>query len=291
MVRFFLKIYNKLRFIYAYLKSSITGILYVQQFRSIKKFVLFIGYPRSGHSIIASLLDAHPDIIMGMEWGVLSHLKLGYKRLQIFSSIKRNSELFRKRNDNTWTGYSYKVNGLWQGDFREIKIIGDKLGGQTSLMLSECPEMLKKLERVVRNPVIFIHVIRNPYDTITTMVTRSFEKKNISRIPESLDLLPFIHGYFSRVDLISTMKKNESLHMIDVYHEDFIKNPRQILVELLTYLEVEIFEEYIEKCSSIVYKEPHKSRLTIEWPEELIKFVQGNINRYEFLKRYTFNSK
>lgn len=35
-----------------------------QDIDSVKKFVFFIGYARSGHSIIASLLDAHPNIVM-----------------------------------------------------------------------------------------------------------------------------------------------------------------------------------------------------------------------------------
>jgi hypothetical protein len=290
MERLFQKILAKLKFIYVYVKSFVVGFICRRRFRSIEKFVLFTGYARSGHSIIAALLDAHPDIVMGMEWGVLSHLRFGYGRLQIFSSITRNTKLFRKRRGNVWTGYSYRVDGLWQGEYRVIKVIGDKLGGQTSLMINQSPDLIEKLRRKIGIPLAFIHVIRNPFDTITTLVLRSFEQKKITRAPVDMDLLPFINGYFRRVETISALKENKNIKMIDIYHEDFIKNPRKILKDLLSFLEVEIFEEYIEKCSKIVYKEPHKSRLDVEWPEELVKFVQKYINRYTFLNRYTFHS-
>lgn len=290
MNRLIQKIIFKLRFIIVYLKSAFTGFLFTHYYRRIKKFVMFLGYPRSGHSIIAALLDAHPDIVIGMEWGVLSHIKLGYKRLQVYSSIIRNSKLFRKRRGNIWTGYSYKIDGLWQGDYNDLKIIGDKLGGQTTLALKEHPELLKKLQDTVKVPVVFIHVIRNPFDTITTMALRSLEKNKTNHIPTGMDLLPFINGYFGRVETVSGLKGNADIKMFDIYHEDFIENPRKILSDLLKFLEVEIFEGYFEKCCAIVYQEPHKSRFSIEWPQELIKFVQDYINRYTFLNRYTFHS-
>ena len=30
----------------------------------VKKFVIFIGYPRSGHSIVGSFMDAHPHMVI-----------------------------------------------------------------------------------------------------------------------------------------------------------------------------------------------------------------------------------
>lgn len=36
-------------------------------FASVRTFVLFVGYPRSGHSLIGSIMDAHPNIIIAHE--------------------------------------------------------------------------------------------------------------------------------------------------------------------------------------------------------------------------------
>ena len=37
----------------------------------IRTFVLFIGYGRSGHSLVAAILDAHPKIVIAHEFDVL----------------------------------------------------------------------------------------------------------------------------------------------------------------------------------------------------------------------------
>src|SRR3989344_1389974 len=36
-------------------------------FSSVRTFILFVGYPRSGHSLIGSIMDAHPNIIIAHE--------------------------------------------------------------------------------------------------------------------------------------------------------------------------------------------------------------------------------
>lgn len=63
------RILRKTRFILAYLHSFVMGWMKRGQFSHIENFCMFIGYPRSGHSLIAALLDAHPEVVMGMEWG------------------------------------------------------------------------------------------------------------------------------------------------------------------------------------------------------------------------------
>jgi len=284
------KIISKLRFIYSFIKSYIFGFFFKREFKRINTFVMFIGYPRSGHSLIAALLDAHPNIVIGMEWGVLSHIKMGYNKYQIFYSLIRNSRLFNRRKKNVWTDYSYRVNELWQGNSKEINTIGDKLGGRTSLMIMDHPELLEQLMSVINTSIKFIHVIRNPFDIITTMARRSLEKKGETKEFDSMDLLPFIKSYFERVKTISSLKKDKQVIMYDLFHEDFVDHTGKILKDLLLYLNVKDYNEYIEKCSEIVYDTPHKSRLLVEWPEELIHFVQMNINKYDFLRRYTYNS-
>lgn len=284
------KIISKFRFVYSFMKSYIFGFFFKREFKRINTFVMFIGYPRSGHSLIAALLDAHPNILIGMEWGVLSHIKMGYNKHQIFYSLIRNSRLFNRRKKNIWTDYSYRVNELWQGNSKEINTIGDKLGGRTSLMIMDHPELLEQLMSVINTSIKFIHVIRNPFDIITTMAKRSLEKKGKTKEFDSMDLLPFIKSYFERVKIISSLKIDKQVKMYDLYHEDFVDHPGKILKGLLSYLGVKDCEDYIEKCSEIVYDSPHKSRLLVEWPEELIRFVQMNINKYDFLRRYTYNS-
>ena len=55
--------------------------------------MVFIGYPRSGHSLIGSLLDAHPEVIVSDEynvvenWKKLGSLPKGTKEYKLFYEL------------------------------------------------------------------------------------------------------------------------------------------------------------------------------------------------------------
>jgi len=284
------KIIGKLRFLYSYWKSYVFGIIMRNHFIKIHAFILFVGYPRSGHSLIAALLDAHPNVVVSMEWDVLSHVRMGFKKHQVFYSIINDSKKFAIKEGNIWSGYSYKVREMWQGRFSEIKAIGDKFGGMTSLLIKDNPELLGKLGAVIGKSIKFIHVVRNPYDTITTMTKRYLEKKEHLKDIQSLDLLPFIKAYFDRADTVLKLKGSGNYEIFDMYHEDFIKAPQESLKELLYFIGVEPFDDYCEKCSEIVYQDVHQSRFEANWDKEIITFVEKRIQDYEFLRRYSFRS-
>jgi len=57
--------------------------------------------------------------------------------------------------------------------------MGAKKGGKTTrqLIKSENMEMLKEIQRVLKIPVKYVHVIRNPYDNIATMLLRAVNKR------------------------------------------------------------------------------------------------------------------
>ena len=101
---------------------------------SVKTFVLFVGYARSGHSLIAAILDSHPEIIISNEFHLLASFNSFYqdpnegsysRRLRIFSSLhslSHNQSIHGIRAPNYKHGYSYYIPGSWQGKYRnEIK--------------------------------------------------------------------------------------------------------------------------------------------------------------------------
>ena len=55
------------------------------------------------------------------------------------------------------------------------KVIGDKKGGATSSLLREPDKLsiLEEIRNVVKVPMKFIHVTRNPFDNIATMLLRA----------------------------------------------------------------------------------------------------------------------
>ena len=110
----------------------------------VEKFVFFVGYRKSGHSLIASVMDAHPDIVIAHEYFLFlkcaPQLKVGASifdnKTHLFNELYKNSYLSSKcgwRSDrNTSKGYNLDVGSQWAGTFRQLRVIGDKSGGATS---------------------------------------------------------------------------------------------------------------------------------------------------------------
>ena len=64
-----------------------------------------------------------------------------------------------------------------------LKVIGDKQGGNTALALHQLGNLsiLEDINQVVQVPIKFIHVHRNPFDNIATMMLRATGSRNAVR--------------------------------------------------------------------------------------------------------------
>lgn len=148
----------------------------------VEKFVFFVGYPRSGSSIIGSLMDAHPNMIVAHQCNIFSRWRWMHlnNRQRLYTILYNNSYInaytsrgwrSSKRNKK---GYTLEVGGGWQGKFTKLKVIGDKSGGQASKRHKISPanfvDIFHQLQKVVGVPVRAIHVVRNPYDMISTQL-------------------------------------------------------------------------------------------------------------------------
>ena len=242
-------------------------------------FCTFIGYPKSGHSLVGSLLDAHPNIIIAHELHVLKCIKLGFNREAIYSLLLQNSQYYSKR-DRTWSGYSYLVPRQWNGRYKNLVVIGDKKGGGTTDLLHQYPGLLDKLIDTIPLKHKFIHVARNPFDSITTLSIAIKE-----------DLKSLI-GLFSQMwEVVSSLKKKiPPDDLFEINHEEFISNPGKWLLKLCRFLGQEIPPGYLDDCTAIINPIPHKSRFKITWPGEDIRAVEKKIKRYPFLQGYAYDS-
>ncbi|MCG3221478.1 MAG: sulfotransferase [Candidatus Heimdallarchaeota archaeon] len=239
---------------------------------------MFIGYPRSGHSIFGSMLDAHPNIIIAHEQNILLYLKAGFSKDQIFSLILKNSRDFTKAG-RQWEEYKYEIPNQWQGDFDQLKLIGDKKGGVSSLMILNDPTLIEKLLKRIKKELVFVHVIRNPYDNITTM-----SKKH------KVELKSSIKSYFRRAEAVKIIKERyPEIPMLDVEHEELISNPKAELERICKFLGIDYSEDYLESCSSIVMKKPSKTRFKAEWTDDDKESVKQQLADYDYLAKYSFD--
>ena len=156
----------------------------------VENFLMFVGYPRSGHSIIGSLLDAHPHIAIAHEYMLMANWKYLSDREKtsdlvnpfmndkdyLFNVLYRQSfwdSQISRSEKNSRKNYTLDVDYPWQGAYdKYLSIIGDKSGGMTTnvyLNSSDTfPQYLEELKRTVKVPVKVIHAVRNPFDLIST---------------------------------------------------------------------------------------------------------------------------
>ena len=262
---------------YLYFSSLCHNIAQRGLFDDVKTFVLFMGCPRSGHTLVGFLLDAHPNIIIGSRVSTLKYHKHGFGREQIFDLLWQNSReiasLGRQRK------YSYEVPGQWQGRFESLKVIGDSTGLSR---LRDQPALLASLQRKLRGIEIrLIHCVRNPYDNISTMKAR-----------RGWTLPDTIEEYFSmceRVEEIKNQIGGSAVH--DLRHESLIADPPSALKSLCGFLGIPAEESYHAACAGIIYKSAHKSRFEVPWNPELIDAVKHRMDRFSFLQGYSYDDE
>ena len=248
-------------------------------FKSVDKYCMFIGYTRSGHSLIASLLDAHPNIIIAHELNALRLFEKGVDKRKIYYFILRNSQR-QGTAGRRETSYLYEVPNQWQGQFKSLKIIGDKKGSGSNRVIRDNPDILNILHNKIDVPIKFIHVTRNPYDNISTMIYK-----------KGADLEYGINSYFKKCKTVDYLKKQISDNdILDVRHESLIDDPRNIVQELCTFLGVETTQDYLDDCASIIFKSPKKTRFNLQWSKESIELVKNQIDQFEFLRGYSYEN-
>jgi hypothetical protein len=272
-----------------YVSSGIGGLRQRHQFAELEAFCLFIGYPRSGHSLVGSLLDAHPDVIVAHELDVLRFVEARFTSRQLYRLLLANSELAAERGREQ-TGYTYAVPNQWQGRFETLRVIGDKKGGVSTRRLEAKPDLLQRLRATVGLPIRVIHVVRNPYDNISTMATRP----DVA-MPEELRgkvvLSAAMDRYFSLCEVVANVSGQLGAgELFHLRHEALGESPVERLRDLCLFLGVQPSEGYLSDCASIVRREQHRSRDEVSWTRESIDSVAKKIERYGFLEGYTFEN-
>lgn len=283
--------WDRLGWRYLYATSKLKARAYDKAFASVQNYCWFLGYPRSGHTLVGSLLDAHPEIIIAQELHALKYVDKGFSKNQLFYLCLKRSEDFTKAG-RIWSGYDYNIPNQWNGRFRELKVIGDKKGGASAGTLMRHPHLVSKLVETLHMPMRVIHVVRNPYDNITTIKRRAAERLDRLGVDrESMSIEDAIKMYFKFSKTIQAVKQEiPSQDMYDLRHEDLIANPKQTVADLCRFLGVEPTDDYLTDCASIVYASPNKSRNSFNWTPEQIQIVADEIAKYPFLKGYTFDS-
>ena len=280
---FFQKVNKRLNLVY---NTQLNLLTRRKEYDAIGIYCMFIGYPRSGHTLIGASLDAHPNVILGHEMDALKYVIKGESRDKLYSRLLAMSKTFISIGGQ-WMDYNYKIEGQYQGRATDVKVIGDKKGGGSTNKIRRDPNLLDKLSKLVGEEKIrMVHVTRNPFDIITTRARGG--NLVLEEVGEK-ELREGAEAFFLEADTVA-MIKDRGFNVIDVSHEAFIADPRTELRKLCAALELDAPDDYVEACAAIVFAKPKKSRLGVSWPAGLADEFQQRIDRYEFLRGYTWDS-
>jgi len=245
-------------------------------FDRVERFCLFVGHPRSGHSIVGALLNAHKDAVISHELLVPPLFLSGCSRNDIYSQILARANWFNMRGNAA--NYKYDVPGQWQGRFESLRVIGDKRGGAVSLCLIEHPDFLRRVRATTGVPLRLVHVVRNPYDNIAAI-----------SIWHRMSLQQSADYYFRHCTGISMLESvADQEEIMSIHHEDMVDTPRKILTALCAYLGLDVYPGYIDNCCAVLFDKPTFTRRKVSWDSKLINDVAKRASTLPFLQHYRF---
>lgn len=276
--------------------------------QDVDKFVFFVGYPRSGHSIVGTMMDAHPNMIIAHEynlfwqWGKNPHKHS--QKSYLYNALYRNSveaTLSGWRSQGmVQKGYTLGLDYRWQGRFKRLKVIGDKSGAITTKLFENSPERfvesLNQLRRIIQVPIFVIHVVRSPYDMISTRLLYADGGKK-TKLPATQErkhcndygLSYHTNRTFHLVKSVHELIERTKLAVLDVHHVDLVRNPRDTLSMICRFLNLPCPEDYLDACVKKTYAKPSKTRLLVSWPQKIVDEVYQLSKPYRFLWRYSFS--
>ena len=245
-------------------------------FDRVAAFCLFVGYPRSGHSLVGAFINAHRSAVISHELSAHQLIVDGCTRDALYACILARASWFNLRGNTS--NYSYRIPHQWQGRFEGLRVIGDKRGGAVARCIAAHPDFLTRVRALVGVPLRLLHVVRNPFDNISAI-----------SIWNRLSLAESIDFYFRHCETTATLGTLCSPDEIFSFrHEEMIRAPRAVLSELCAFLGLDPYPGYIDDCASVVFNLPTYTRQTVDWPQALVGDVERRARAFRFLDGYQY---
>lgn len=231
--------------------------------QNIKTFVLYLGYPRSGSTISCKSLSLHKNINIANQKHIISNIN----NLNSFNDIIK------------FIGMEKSI------------VYGTKDGNVLLEYLIDYPYLLNEFKlKIPKNVDLkFLHVIRNPYDNISSWVLKlkkGLKKNHGANISEEDAFNCACTEYRKLNEKILELKNTENI--LSYKHEEFIKNRRKILRKICNFFDVEFYEIFDNEVKNKLYDNPNVTRKKINFTEERIRKVTNIKNNFEWLKDYKF---
>lgn len=280
--------------------------------------VVFIGQGTSGSSLVGSILDAHPKVVIANEFNLLHNLHDSnghlYTAEHIYSALYNSSKELAEIGRSGGGGYSYMIPGQWQGKVQGNAplLIGDKKAGKSVVQgLEHLTKTLRELTAISRLPLKLIVVSRNPYDVIATRSIKdampnrsnSLEQMYFEQVESGLSAPTIVadpSNYFIRAETtqaaIDLLEKDPncfgaSAEILDIDYEDLVREPSTTMLRVCAQLGISCTEDYIQAVSNLVRPTYHYTRFSVNWDQNQICDIMHKSLAIPHLQRYMLGSK
>lgn len=240
-------------------------------------YLNFMGYPRSGHTLVAAILNANPNVVCSNQQNIYSLIQ-NMNRKQLLNAIYDKSNPL----------YFKETTRILSSPKQEITVIGDKTGHRTVEILKGKPFRLGQLKSIIGVPFKWIHVVRNPYDNLATWGLLNFQNKtkNGQNTTPKDELNNVIEKYKKLNQTISKLRMSEDV--LTVNHEYVITRMHNTLEEMCNFLEISFDPQWRDNVRNTVWKKPRITRNKLPWTAIQKQTVAKIIEQYPWLNGYVF---
>ena len=283
-------------------RAWIAGVRERRALAEVRSFVQFTGFPRSGHSLVGALLDAHPNVAIAHELDATGLFAKGIPAGALPALALDGARRFRAAG-RWWNGLGYEVRDA--PPETTLLVVGDKKGDWTSRWCALEPDLPARLRAAAPWRTPYVLVTRHPLDNIATMslrLGRAYDRLRIGCAGEAFGaalkraqaageiaaavpdaMIDDYEGLCAATEAMRRRVPAEDWHALR--YEAMVERPADAFAELAGFLGLPAERRWIDAASDLVGA-GGRSRDKLRWTEAQRVRVDGIVARYAILHGY-----
>lgn len=277
----------------------------VSSFKKVQKFVLLTGFHRRHDGVVGTLLNAHPHAVISPVPKLVLDLEAknyytDTEKSQFYNFIgkfafSRARDAMKKTPTPASTvdvehwRYGH-IPGLFAGvNDGHVNVYGVDMGETlAAVWLRDSRKVsmaTKALYALVNIPIVVIHEVHHPYDSIALMAC-DYMTAN-SSLPQQEALHKAVGRYFALAQsLVSFIKNHTNLKPHFVYGYQLEAGSKGTLVKACAQLGMFCSKTFIDQSASVVAKNVSQPRQYFMWNKDMVSKIQQKMLQFSFLRHY-----
>jgi hypothetical protein len=280
---------------------------------NLSSFVLFVGHPRSSHSLVGFILDSHPNMLVANEVDLIQRMRSRTNPLWADNCLASNAPdvcadrttagLYRALLERSLQyaasagahhDYDYTMHG--QGTWTDLRVIGDKKGGATAAYLARDFERtladFRLIESATGLPLRIVRVVRNPFDNIATLVRRQHFAKSYLENKQSMAdvderrVRDHVHSFFVAEDAMDRLLALDMFAHLLIHADQLLTDTAVELQRWCTFFDVPFDECWAQRVAATLYAEPFPARDFLRWSNATRALVIEQCRERPLYRRY-----